>query len=36
MVGKATDEGQMGGWYVMSALGLFEMNGGVSLKRNWN
>ena len=26
------DEGQMGGWYVMSALGLFEMNGGVSLK----
>ena len=26
------DEGQMGGWYVMSALGLFEMNGGASLR----
>lgn len=24
------DEGQMGAWYVMSALGLFEMNGGTS------
>lgn len=22
------DEGQMGGWFVMSAIGLFEMNGG--------
>lgn len=26
------DEGQMGGWYVMSALGFFEMNGGASLQ----
>ena len=26
------DEGQMGAWYVMSAIGLFEMNGGTSLK----
>lgn len=24
------DEGQMGAWYVMSAIGLFEMNGGVT------
>ena len=24
------DEGQMGAWFVMSALGLFEMNGGVT------
>jgi len=24
------DEGQMGGWFVMSALGFFEMNGGVT------
>lgn len=24
------DEGQMGGWFVMSALGFFEMDGGVS------
>ena len=24
------DEGQMGGWFVMSAMGLFEMNGGVT------
>lgn len=24
------DEGQMGGWYVMTAMGLFEMDGGVS------
>lgn len=24
------DEGQMGGWYVMSSIGLFEMNGGVT------
>lgn len=24
------DEGQMGGWFVMSALGLFEMDGGVT------
>lgn len=24
------DEGQMGAWYVMSALGLFEMDGGVA------
>lgn len=25
------DEGQLGGWFVMSAMGLFEMNGGVSV-----
>ena len=25
------DEGQMGGWFVMSAMGLFEMEGGVSV-----
>jgi len=24
------DEGQMGAWYVMSAMGFFEMNGGTS------
>lgn len=24
------DEGQLGGWFVMSSMGLFEMNGGVS------
>lgn len=24
------DEGQMGGWYVITAIGLFEMNGGVT------
>lgn len=24
------DEGQMGGWFVISSLGLFEMNGGVT------
>lgn len=24
------DEGQMGAWYVMAAMGLFEMNGGTS------
>ncbi len=24
------DEGQMGDWYVMSAMGLFEMDGGAS------
>ncbi len=24
------DEGQMAGWFVMSSLGLFEMNGGVT------
>ena len=24
------DEGQMGGWFVMSAMGLFEMDGGVT------
>lgn len=24
------DQGQMGAWYVMSAMGLFEMNGGTS------
>jgi len=24
------DEGQMGGWYVITAMGLFEMNGGVT------
>ena len=24
------DEGQMGAWYVISAMGLFEMNGGTS------
>ena len=24
------DEGQMGGWFVISAMGLFEMNGGVT------
>ena len=23
------DEGQMGGWFVISSMGLFEMNGGV-------
>jgi predicted alpha-1,2-mannosidase len=26
------DEGQMGAWFVMSALGLFEMDGGASVK----
>jgi len=26
------DEGQMGAWYVMSAMGLFETNGGASVK----
>ncbi|MGC1243897.1 MAG: GH92 family glycosyl hydrolase [Chryseosolibacter sp.] len=26
------DEGQMGAWYVMSAMGLFEMDGGASVK----
>lgn len=26
------DEGQMSSWYVMSAMGLFEMNGGVTAK----
>ena len=26
------DEGQMGGWYVISAMGLFEMTGGVEAK----
>jgi lysophospholipase L1-like esterase len=26
------DEGQMGSWYVMSAMGLFEMDGGASVK----
>jgi predicted alpha-1,2-mannosidase len=26
------DEGQMGAWYVMSALGLFEMDGGASVE----
>ncbi|GAA4309061.1 hypothetical protein GCM10023149_03220 [Mucilaginibacter gynuensis] len=26
------DEGQMGAWYVMSAMGLFETNGGASIK----
>lgn len=25
------DEGQMGAWYVMSAIGLFEMDGGASI-----
>ncbi|MBE0648353.1 MAG: GH92 family glycosyl hydrolase [Bacteroidales bacterium] len=25
------DQGQMGGWFVMSAMGLFEMDGGASL-----
>jgi predicted alpha-1,2-mannosidase len=25
------DQGQMGAWYVMSAMGLFQMDGGVSL-----
>ena len=24
------DEGQMGGWFVITAMGLFEMNGGVT------
>jgi putative alpha-1,2-mannosidase len=26
------DEGQMGAWFVMSALGLFEMDGGASVE----
>jgi predicted alpha-1,2-mannosidase len=26
------DEGQMGAWYVMSAMGLFEMDGGASIE----
>jgi predicted alpha-1,2-mannosidase len=26
------DEGQMGAWFVMSAMGLFEMDGGASVK----
>lgn len=26
------DEGQMGAWYVMAAMGLFETNGGTSVK----
>jgi len=26
------DQGQMGAWFVMSAMGLFEMDGGTSLK----
>ena len=26
------DQGQMGAWYVMSAMGLFEMDGGTSVK----
>jgi len=26
------DEGQMGGWFVMSAMGLFQTNGGASVK----
>ena len=26
------DQGQMGAWYVMSAIGLFEMDGGGSVK----
>ena len=26
------DEGQMGAWYVMSAMGLFQTNGGASIK----
>ena len=26
------DQGQMGAWFVMSAMGLFEMDGGASLK----
>jgi predicted alpha-1,2-mannosidase len=26
------DEGQMGAWYVMSAMGLFEMDGGASVE----
>ncbi len=26
------DQGQMGAWYVMSAIGLFQMDGGASLK----
>ena len=26
------DEGQMGGWYVMSAMGLFQTEGGASVK----
>lgn len=26
------DEGQMGGWFVMSAMGLFQTDGGASVK----
>ena len=26
------DQGQMGAWYVMSAMGLFQMDGGASVK----
>src|SRR5699024_10516931 len=26
------DEGQMGAWFVMSAMGLFEMRGGAAVK----
>jgi putative alpha-1,2-mannosidase len=26
------DQGQMGAWYVMSAMGLFQMDGGASMK----
>jgi len=28
------DEGQMGGWFVISSMGLFEMNGGVADSSN--
>lgn len=28
--GGDEDEGQMGGWFVIAAMGLFEMNGGVT------
>lgn len=29
------DQGQMGAWFVMSAIGLFEMNGGASVKPHY-
>jgi predicted alpha-1,2-mannosidase len=30
------DEGQMGAWFVMSAMGLFEMDGGASIKPQYD
>lgn len=30
------DEGQMGAWFVMSALGLFEMDGGTTVKPQYD